>query len=84
MVLRIRTNGEREGTLSKAVLLHMNVNTCPMSQDEFLQYTELLEKAHCTEKDDMLLLSQKMAMVTPAHFLLSVWFWEVRHPTPKK
>lgn len=36
MVVGVRTNGEREGTPSKAVPLQMNVNTCSMSHDEFL------------------------------------------------
>lgn len=52
MVFGVRTNGKREGTPSKAVLLlHVNVNTCSMFHDELLQYTELLEKILHAEKD---------------------------------
>lgn len=51
MVFKVRTNGEREGTPSKAFRLHMNVNNYSMSQQEFLRYTKLLGKIHCAEKD---------------------------------
>jgi len=50
-VFRVRTSGKREGTPSKAVLLHVTVDTCSVFHDELPRYTVILEKILHTEKD---------------------------------